>query len=162
MTKNNRILLVIAALACLGALVSLYLFWTHYTTGPSFCKIGGAVNCDLVNRGPYGEIMGIPISGMGVLGYILLGGTALALVFSQKQQKNLIIVLRGAATLALVFSLYLLYLELFVIFAVCPFCMISLLLITIITTLAWVACPAPNCESSSSGAGVELPPCTDR
>ena len=135
--KKNNILLVIVALSCIGVFISLYLLWNHYTTRPTFCKIGGAVNCDLVNRGPYGEIMGIPVSGIGVLGYIFLGGAALALLFAQKQQKNLIIFLRGATTFAFLFSLYLLYLELFVIFSVCPFCMVSLLLITIITTITW-------------------------
>lgn len=141
MTKNQRILLIIAVLAGVGALVSLYLLWNHYTTGPSFCKIGGAVNCDLVNRGPYGEIFGIPVSGIGLLGYALLGGLALALFSLPARQKEIMIALKITATLGFLFSLYLLYLELFVIFAVCPFCMVSLLLITIIATLAWVVEP---------------------
>lgn len=135
--RARHILSFIAILAGVGTIVSLYLLWNHYTTGPTFCKIGGAINCDLVNRGPYGEIVGIPVSAIGVLGYLLLGGLALALLFSIQRQQMLATALRVSATIGFLFSLYLLYLELFVIFAVCPFCMVSLILMTIITTLAW-------------------------
>ncbi|MBI4281271.1 hypothetical protein HY625_00450 [Candidatus Uhrbacteria bacterium] len=155
--KNNRIAFTIAILSGVGALISLYLLWNHYTVGPSFCKIGGAVNCDLVNRGPYGEILGFPVSGIGLLGYLLLGVLALAPLFLPARQKEAVLALRISTTIALLFSLYLLYLELFVLFAICPFCMVSLLLITVITTLAWVACPAPNRWSNGSGAGVDPP-----
>lgn len=141
--RSRHILLLVALLASIGALVSLYLVWGHYTTGPTFCKIGGAINCDLVNRGPYGKIVGIPVSGIGVLGYLLLGGLALVSFFLEARQKEAIRALKIAATLGFIFSLYLLHLELFVIFAVCPFCMVSLILITIIVTLAWVI---PSCD----------------
>lgn len=155
--RQRHVLLAITLLAGIGVFVSLYLLWNHYTTGPSFCKIGGAVNCDLVNRGPYGEIMGIPVSGIGVLGYVLLEGLALTLLAMKTRERETIIALQAASTLGFLFSLYLLYLELFVIFAVCPFCMVSLILITIITTLAWTACSVPNRWSNGSGAGVEPP-----
>lgn len=135
--RQRHIALSIAILASIGALVSLYLLWGHYTTGPTFCKIGGAINCDLVNRGPYGKLFGIPVSAIGVLGYLLLGVLALAMLLMPAQAKKAITALKASATIGFLFSLYLLYLELFVIFAVCPFCMVSLLLITIITTLAW-------------------------
>lgn len=146
--RSRHILSLIVILASFGALISLYLLWGHYTTGPTFCKIGGAINCDLVNRGPYGKILGFPVSGIGVLGYVFIAVLALLL---QKFQRPvlctkllLLPALRAATTLGFLFSLYLLYLELFVILAICPFCMVSLLLITIITTLAWAVDPRTN------------------
>ena len=153
--RPRHILLLIIAFSSIGALVSLYLLWNHYTTGPSFCKIDGVVNCDLVNRGPYGELFGIPVSAIGVLGYLLLGGLAFTLLSLPIRRKEILLALKAGAMLGFLFSLYLLYLELFVILAICPFCMVSLLLITVITTLAWTACPAPNRWSNGSGAGVD-------
>ena len=141
MKKNNHILWSIVVASFLGALLSLYLLITHYTTSTTVCNVGGAINCDLVNRGPFGEILGIPVAGIGVLGYLLLGGIAFALVKYKNNKENLVHILHKGATLGFLFSLWLLYAELFIIFAVCPFCMISLLLITIITTLAWVVDP---------------------
>ena len=136
--RVRHIYLCIVILAGIGALVSLYLLWNHYTTGPTFCKIGGAVNCDLVNRGPYGEILGFPVAGIGFLGYAFIAALALLLLSGKNNTKTIRTLLRASTTVGFVFSLWLLYLELFVILAVCPFCMISLILITIITTLAWV------------------------
>lgn len=155
MTKNNRILYAIGICSCIGIAVSLYLTWVHYTVGSTFCKIGGAINCDLVNRGPYGEILGFPVAGIGFLGYVFIVALILLLLSEKNNARTTLLLLRAATTIGFLFSLWLLYLELFVILAVCPFCMVSLLLITIITTLAWAACPAPNCWSNSSGAGVE-------
>ncbi|MDO8581624.1 MAG: vitamin K epoxide reductase family protein [bacterium] len=156
--KNNRLLYAIGICSFLGIAVSLYLTWVHYSTGPTFCKIGGAINCDLVNRGPYGEILGFPVSGIGFLGYVFIAALALLLLSKNKNARIILTLLRTATTLGFLFSLWLLYLELFVILAVCPFCMISLLLITIITTLAWTACPVPNRWSNGSGAGVDPQP----
>ena len=150
MTKNSRILITIVVLSCIGALISLYLLWNHYTTGPTFCKIGGAVNCDLVNRGPYGEIFGFPVSAIGVLGYLLLGGLALLPLFLPTRQKEARTALRVSATIAFLFSLWLLYLELFVILAICPFCMASLLLITVITTLVWTVDPPSDATQNGT------------
>ncbi len=139
--KNNRILYAIGICSFIGITVSLYLTWVHYTVGPTFCKIGGAINCDLVNRGPYGEILGFPVAGIGFLGYVFIAALALLLLSGKKNAKTTLMLLRASTTVGFVFSLWLLYVELFVILTVCPFCMVSLLLITVITTLAWTVDP---------------------
>lgn len=155
MTNNARILYAIGICSFIGIALSLYLTWVHYTIGPTFCKIGGSVNCDLVNRGPYGEIFGFPVAGIGFLGYVFIAALSLLLLSGKNNVPKTLLLLRTATTLGFVFSLWLLYLELFVILAVCVFCMISLLLITIITTLAWATCPMANRRSNGSGTEVE-------
>ena len=107
-----------------GFLVSLYALKQHYAPlGGGACNVSATFNCDLVNRGPYGEIFGFPVAGLGVIGYVLMG--ILAIHFSKTKDpvigKALLALLAGG----LAFSLYLTYLEAFVIYAWCLICLAS-------------------------------------
>ncbi len=107
-----------------GLSVSLYALKQHYAPlGGGACNVSATFNCDLVNRGPYGEILGFPVAGLGVIGYVLMG----ILAFHFLKTKDPVI---GKALLALLaggfaFSLYLTYLEAFVIYAWCLICLAS-------------------------------------
>lgn len=107
-----------------GLSVSLYALKQHYAPlGGGACNVSATFNCDLVNRGPYGEIFGFPVAGLGVIGYVLMG--ILAIHFSKSKDpvigKALLALLAGG----LAFSLYLTYLEAFVIYAWCLICLAS-------------------------------------
>lgn len=108
-----------------GLLVSLYALRQHYAPlGTSVCNVSATFNCDLVNKGPYGEIFGFPVAAIGVIGYVLMG--ILAVHFSRT--KDPVIGMALLATLAggLAFTAYLTYLEAFVIYAWCLMCLASL------------------------------------
>lgn len=108
-----------------GLLVSLYALKQHYAPlGTSVCNVNATFNCDIVNKGPYGEIFGFPVAAIGVIGYVMMG--ILAMHFSKSKDpvigKALLVMLAGA----LAFSAYLSYLEAFVIHAWCLICLASL------------------------------------
>jgi uncharacterized membrane protein len=108
-----------------GFSVSLYALKQHYAPlGGGACNVTATFNCDLVNRGPYGKILGFPVAGLGVAGYLMMA--VVAMNFSKTRDpfvgKLLLALLAGA----LAFSLYLTYLEAFVIYAWCLVCLASL------------------------------------
>ncbi len=108
-----------------GLLVSLYALKQHYAPlGGGACNVTATFNCDLVNRGPYGKLLGFPVAGLGVIGYVMMG--IVAMHFSKTKDpvigKMLLALLAGG----LAFSMYLTYLEAFVIYAWCLICLASL------------------------------------
>lgn len=108
-----------------GLLVSLYALRQHSAPlGGGACNVNTTFNCDLVNRGPYGEIYGFPVAAIGLIGYLMMG--IVAIHFSKTKDpvigKALLVMCAGA----LAFSAYLTYLEAFVIGAWCLICLASL------------------------------------
>jgi len=108
-----------------GLLVSLYALKQHLAPlGGGGCNVNATFNCDLVNRGPYGEILGFPVAAIGLIGYLMMG--IVAIHFSRSKDPVI-----GKALLAMMaggigFSMYLTFLEAFVIHAWCLLCLASL------------------------------------
>ena len=124
MIRKNAYAFLLFFLAA-GLLVSLYALKQHYAPlGTSVCNVSATFNCDLVNKGPYGEIFGFPVAAIGVIGYVMMG--ILAMHFSRTKDpvigKALLAMLAGG----LAFTAYLTYLEAFVIGAWCLVCLASL------------------------------------
>jgi len=115
--------------AAAGLLLSLYALHQHYAPlGTSACNVGGAFNCDLVNKGPYGEIAGFPVAAIGLIGYLAIG--MVAIQFSKTKDPVLGKALLALAAGGVAFSLYLTSLEAFVIHGWCLICLGSLACIT--------------------------------
>lgn len=72
----------VAAIGGLG--ISLYLGIQHGSTEASACNVSSTINCDLVNRSVYSEIMGVPIAFLGAAFY----GSVLALGLLRLQEKS--------------------------------------------------------------------------
>lgn len=133
--KANRLFVAIAILAILGMADSAVSLQRHYAKSASnFCEFGEKFNCDIVNRSEYSTVMGIPVAGIGVVGYGIL--LALATVYRSRQETPTRLLVAAAAGLA--FSLYLTYIEGYVLGAWCILCLSSLVIITGITVLARV------------------------
>ncbi len=132
--NNDRILFVaIAILALAGLLVSAVSLQRHYAkSATAFCDIGEKFNCDIVNRSEYSSIMGIPVAGIGVVGYGLL--LALATGYRSHRETPLRLLLAAAAGLA--FALYLTYVEGRILDTWCVLCLSSLAIIVMIAVLA--------------------------
>jgi uncharacterized membrane protein len=108
----------------------------HYAKSASaFCDLGEKFNCDIVNRSEYSSVMGIPVAGIGVVGY----GVLLTLATAYRSQAETPMRLLLAASAGLTFALYLTYIEGRVLDTWCILCLASLGLIAAIALLAGVA-----------------------
>ncbi|MGA9390375.1 MAG: vitamin K epoxide reductase family protein [Candidatus Sulfotelmatobacter sp.] len=134
--SGMRLLFVaIAALALAGMAVSAVSLQRHYAKSASaFCDFGERFNCDIVNRSEYSSLMGIPVAGIGIVGYAILFW--LATFYRSRAQTPLRLLLAAGA--GLIFALYLMYIEGFVLDTWCILCLTSLALIALITLLAGV------------------------
>jgi uncharacterized membrane protein len=135
-SKNNRpLFLAISVLALAGVVVSAVSLQRHYAKSTTaFCDVGEKFNCDIVNRSEYSSIMGIPVAGIGVAGYLVL--LALATVYRSRAETP--VRLLAAAVTGLGFAVYLTYVEGFVLDTWCILCLGSLGLIAAITVLSGI------------------------
>ena len=107
----------------------------HYAkSATQFCDFSQRFSCDIVNRSEYSSIMGIPVAGIGVVGY----GVLLLLATFLRTRSETPIRLLGAAIAGLVFALYLTYVEAYVLETWCILCLLSLAFISLITLCALV------------------------
>ena len=122
---------VVAVLALVGFLLSLYLTLYHYgLMGALAC--GGTNECEKVQASRYAELFGLPVALYGAVGYLAILVAAIAGLqdrwAADLGMTRWIAVLAG---LGVAFTAYLTYLELFVIHAVCRWCVVSAALITL-------------------------------
>jgi vitamin-K-epoxide reductase (warfarin-sensitive) len=128
--------LAIAILAVAGMALSAVSLQRHYAkSATAFCEVGEKFNCDIVNRSEYSRVMGIPVAGIGIVGY----GVLLALSTAYRLRPETPLRLLAAAVAGLGFALYLTYVEAYVLDTWCILCLGSLGLIVTITGLAAAA-----------------------
>jgi uncharacterized membrane protein len=109
---------VVGVLAAAGLLISAYLTWVHFAQVAPVC-VGGSGGCETVQSSRYATILGVPVSVVGVLGYV-------SLLFSAMLRGEVGVYLGFLiALVGTLFSFYLTYLEVFVIHAVCQWCVAS-------------------------------------
>ncbi|HEX6820836.1 MAG TPA: vitamin K epoxide reductase family protein [Candidatus Sulfotelmatobacter sp.] len=131
--RMRRLTLCIATLAVLGIVVSSVSLYHHFGTGKtSFCDLGQAFNCDLVNRSMYSKVAGVPVALIGILGYLAI--LAFATVYREKAETPFILAIACGGGLA--FSLYLTYVEAHILGVWCVLCLTSLALICVLTVLS--------------------------
>ncbi len=116
---------ILLLFAVAGLLVAAYSLKQHYAPlGTSVCNVNATFSCDLVNKGPYGELFGFPVAAIGLIGYLMI--LIVAVQFGRTKDpvlgKALLFLLVGGVG----FSLYLTSLEAFVIHGWCLLCLGSL------------------------------------
>ena len=124
---------IIPTLCVLGLGVSSYLFWVRLGGTSALCT--GFGGCDLVNASTYAQVGGIPVSLIGIVGYLAILGLSLWRASGGPWTLSLLVF--GVALAGFLYSAYLTYLELFVIYAVCPWCVASALFMTGILADSW-------------------------
>jgi uncharacterized membrane protein len=93
----------------------------------------------VVNNSVYAKIYGVPVSFLGLAGYLVLFALALAALQTWgSTHRRLLAVSCVLALGGFGFSAYLTYLELFVIQALCSWCVASAILITLLAIVGWV------------------------
>ncbi len=118
---------VILALSVLGIAVSLYLTFLYFSGSESaFCLKGSG--CDTVRESPYSQILGIPVSLFGVIGFSLI--FVFSIIHISYRVRWILLYLLSLSGAA--FSLYLTYVEFFVVKAICVYCIASAVIIALI------------------------------
>jgi len=133
--KNRTLYSAIAVLAVAGVALSALSLQRHYAkSATAFCEVGETFSCDIVNRSEYSTVMGIPVAGIGIVGY----GVLLALATVYRSRAETPMRLLGAAVAGLAFASYLTYVEGYVLQTWCILCLSSLGLIAGIAVLTGV------------------------
>jgi uncharacterized membrane protein len=127
-----------------GIVVAGYLTVKRFTGGALACTRWA--QCDVVNTSPYAKIAGVPVAFIGLAGYLLLLGLALATIQTGGARRRQLLlasfVLSVGGTL---FSIYLTYLEIYVIEALCSWCVASAVVILLLAVVGGL-----NLRSGSS------------
>lgn len=118
---------VIIILSLIGFIVAAYLTYLYFNKAETnFCITGSS--CDIVRLSGYSSLVGIPVSLVGLVGYLAL----FVIAVSNLSDRIKWLTLYFVSLPGLVFSIYLTYIELFVLQAVCSFCLLSAIVITAI------------------------------
>ena len=149
-------------LSLCGALLTAYLIYQHYKpAGSSYCNVNTYINCDIVNKSTYSEILGIPVSVLGFLTYVFFFIISAGALKGKKIKPRVLPLVTAFSGIAAVFSLYLTYVEFFVLRAVCLLCLSQqlILLLVFLTFLSlWLRTQKPRSLFSASGSGLPVVP----
>ena len=117
---------ILVLLAVAGIVISALTLHEHYRTDASPCSINERWDCGIVNKSPYAVFHGVPVSVIGIAGYLLLGVLALRRAYAW---------MLPFVTVAMLFSVHLADIEKFVLGVWCIYCVISLGIISLMTLL---------------------------
>lgn len=119
---------ILICLSILGILLASYLFY-NFLTKPLFesCYVNGHINCDAVTKGTLSTLFGIPVSLIGLAGYI-------AILISSVFKKKLLVL--GMSTFGMIFCLGITYQEIFKLKVICPVCLACQLVMLVVFILA--------------------------
>lgn len=110
----NKLYKLSTGLAVVGLILAIYLFYSYLApVPPGLCDINQAVNCNAVTKGPLAEFLGVPVSLVGLVGYLVILYSGLL------KFPRLHLFMTG---FGLVFCLRLTYLEIFREKVFCPVC----------------------------------------
>jgi len=142
---RNR--MAVAVLSLVGAFLAFYLLAANLGwTPPVPC---GSGDCGTVQSSKYAKVGPLPVSGIGLAGYVALLGLSLAGLQDRLSRSRLIaLLLFGGALFGVLFSGYLTYLEAAVIKAWCRYCVVSAIIITIV-----FAATLPELKRIRGGSG---------
>ena len=118
---------LIAILALAGVVVSALALHVHYCVDTQPCSINEKWDCGIVNHSDFAEVAHIPVAAIGIAGYLVLAGLALA------RQRALLFL---AALVGLGFALRLTFIEEFALQVWCLYCVISQTVIALMTLLS--------------------------
>ena len=138
-------------LSALGILVSGYLSVKRLTGGSLACSRWA--QCDTVNNSVYAKVYGVPVAFVGLAGYLVLLGLALAARQTRGPARRRLLAISFVLALGGVgFSAYLTYIELFVLAAICNWCVASATLITLLAIAGGINLwrTGPQCLGASA------------
>ena len=130
LSTDRKLLVAVIVLCVLGIGDAGYLTYVHYAGLKVLCLSSGG--CETVQASRWAKLDGIPVSVLGLIGYIgILGSLAIRTELGRA----------AAFAIALIgfgFSMYLTYRELFTIKAICQWCVGSAVLMTALAVITAV------------------------
>lgn len=117
MRTYNRIIFV---LSIIGVLIAIYVFQSFVRQTSIVCVNSG---CELVRKNPNSYLFGIPVPGVGLIGYTLLA--IFSFLRTMSSDKRFLYAIMGIATFGVAFVSWFTYTEIFVIRAICTWCALS-------------------------------------
>lgn len=115
-SKQKKLYTAMLLLSLAAVAVTSVLIWVHFvpSSAGSFCDINDYWNCDRVNKSIFADIMGIPVSFMGLAFYIFLSivlavalkGVDLTKKFSILIQRWFFALTVGVTTLGSIFLIF--------------------------------------------------------
>lgn len=157
---NPRLRQVMAGIASVGVVETMYLTATKLTGAEALCTEGGS--CSDVLNGPYSTLPGteIPLSVLGLIAYTSVAVLSLGPVLRPIADEDSNRVLLTSATTAMgVFSVFLMTLLFGALHQSCPYCVLSAILSISLAKLTWLGGVLPKETgkdgwSTSVGAGL--------
>jgi uncharacterized membrane protein len=126
----NKLYTTIKLLSILGIFLASYLFYEYITRPPvQVCYVNSTVNCDAVTKGPVSTLYGVPVSLVGLIGYLVI----VVCAFAVKPKLVFAMSLFG-----LLFCLRITFIEVFHLHVICPVCLTCQLDMLIVFVLACV------------------------
>jgi uncharacterized membrane protein len=128
MLKKLDVWKILISLSVLGIILATYLFYNFFTK-PMFesCYVNSVINCDAVTKGSLSTLFGIPVSLVGLIGYIVI---LLSAIFKKKK------LVLGMSSFGMVFCLYITFQEVFFLRVLCPVCLTCQLVMLLIFLIA--------------------------
>jgi len=120
----RRVMLVLAALAIL---LTIYLVYVHYSGARPICSSKGGDTCLKVQTSVWSKVGPIPVSLIGLVGYIAI---FLSLLAPDRDEMRVLTL--GMTLFGVCFSGYLTYRELFTLHEICEECVTSAVLVTLL------------------------------
>jgi uncharacterized membrane protein len=117
-------MLVIAGLAIL---LTIYLVYVHYSGARPICSSKGGDTCLKVQTSVWSKVGPIPVSLIGLIGYIAIFFSLLA-----PDRDEIRVLTLGMTLFGVCFSGYLTYRELFTLHEICEECVTSAVLVTLL------------------------------
>ena len=118
------VMLVIAALAIL---LTIYLVYVHYSGARPICTSRGGDTCLKVQTSVWSKVGPVPVSLIGLIGYIAIFLSLLA-----PDRDEIRVLTLGMTLFGVCFSGYLTYRELFTLHEICEECVTSAVLVTLL------------------------------
>ena len=128
MFAKNYLWRALICLSILGILLATYLYY-NFLTKPLIesCYLNSHINCDAVTKGSLSTLFGIPVSLIGLAGYIII-------LLSSIFKKRLLVL--AMSTFGMFFCLLITYQEIFRLKVICPVCLTCQLVMLTVFLLA--------------------------
>lgn len=121
---------ILTVLNLIAVPITIFLVYAHFKPEAStVCQISESWDCDIVNKSIYSEVLGIPVSIMGLAFYLLMLAYSIRGFF--RDQSHLAPYALLATLAGTLFALYLTAVETFILYTYCIFCVTQQVIILI-------------------------------
>jgi uncharacterized membrane protein len=137
--RDRRLRIAQYVFATIGLAAAIYLTYSKYEHA-GVC--GVSAGCTIVQQSEWSELFGIPVSVLGIVGYVGI----LGLLTATQRNEGVRLLLVIGSGIGFLFSCFLMYRAYITLDAFCPFCTTSAIMMTLLaitSTIRFVLGPGP-------------------